>query len=66
MSHLQVVKGLYRVRIVVPPALRPIIGKATTFLPAIQDKKFFVTHWMDCIKEDPTVKSQALNGTYRD
>jgi hypothetical protein len=47
-------------------ALRPIIGKGATFLPSIQDKKFFVTHWMDCLKDDPTVKSQALNGTYRD
>lgn len=27
MSHLQMVKGLYRVRIVVPPALRPVIGR---------------------------------------
>jgi DNA N-6-adenine-methyltransferase (Dam) len=27
MSHLQCVKGLYRVRIVVPPVLRPIIGR---------------------------------------
>lgn len=27
MSHLQLVNGRYRVRIVVPPALRPIIGR---------------------------------------
>jgi hypothetical protein len=27
MSYLQLVNGRYRVRIVVPPALRPIIGK---------------------------------------
>jgi hypothetical protein len=29
MSHLQLVKGVYRVRIVVPPALRPIIGQGS-------------------------------------
>lgn len=27
MDHLQLVNGVYRVRIVVPPALRPLIGK---------------------------------------
>jgi hypothetical protein len=30
-------------------ALRPWIGKADTFLPA--EKKFFVSHWLDCIKQ---------------
>jgi hypothetical protein len=29
-------------------ALRPIIGRANTFLPAATDKKFFVSHWLDC------------------
>ena len=29
-------------------ALRPILGKADTFLPA--EKKFFVAHWADCLK----------------
>ena len=33
-------------------ALRPIIGKANTFLPT--EKKFFITHWADCMKETPT------------
>jgi hypothetical protein len=28
-------------------ALRPLIGTADTWLPA--KKKFFVTHWLDCI-----------------
>jgi hypothetical protein len=28
-------------------ALRPILGKADTFLP--QDKKFFLAHWGDCL-----------------
>jgi hypothetical protein len=30
-------------------ALRPWIGKADTFLPV--EKKFFVSHWLDCIKQ---------------
>jgi hypothetical protein len=29
-------------------ALRPIIGRADTFLPT--EKKFFGTHWSDCLK----------------
>jgi len=29
-------------------ALRPIIGTADTFLP--QEKKFFVSHWVNCLK----------------
>jgi hypothetical protein len=29
-------------------ALRPLVGSAPTFLPAT--KKFFVTHWSDCLK----------------
>lgn len=28
-------------------ALRPIVGKADTFLP--KEKKFFLTHWSDCL-----------------
>jgi hypothetical protein len=33
-------------------ALRPIIGKADTFLPT--QKKFFVTHWADSMKAPST------------
>jgi hypothetical protein len=29
-------------------ALRPLVDTASTFLP--KDKKFFVTHWADCLK----------------
>jgi len=29
-------------------ALRPIIGTTDTFLPA--EKKFFVSHWVECLK----------------
>jgi hypothetical protein len=29
-------------------ALRPILGKADTFLPT--EKKFFINHWIDCLK----------------
>jgi hypothetical protein len=31
-------------------ALRPWVGKADTFLPV--EKKFFVSHWLDCIKQN--------------
>jgi len=37
-------------------ALRPIVGKSSTFLP--QDKKFFVTHWGDCLNAEPAPKLQ--------
>ena len=30
-------------------ALRPIIGKADTFLPT--EKKFFISHWVDCLRQ---------------
>lgn len=32
-------------------ALRPLIGRADTFLPENTDKKFFLTHWGDCIDD---------------
>jgi hypothetical protein len=32
-------------------ALRPIVGTADTFLP--QEKKFFLSHWGDCLKSSP-------------
>ncbi|HSU53814.1 MAG TPA: hypothetical protein VLT36_07155 [Candidatus Dormibacteraeota bacterium] len=33
-------------------ALRPIVGKADTLLP--KQKKFFLTHWGDCLNARPT------------
>jgi hypothetical protein len=39
-------------------ALRPIVGKADTFLPT--EKKFFVTHWQDCLKS-PKQASRSLS-----
>jgi hypothetical protein len=32
-------------------ALRPMVGKASTFLPS--EKKFFVTYWGECLNETP-------------
>jgi len=32
-------------------ALRPLLGQADTLLP--QEKKFFLAHWMDCLRETP-------------
>ncbi|HXT40394.1 MAG TPA: hypothetical protein VN887_10255, partial [Candidatus Angelobacter sp.] len=40
-------------------AVRPLIGKADTLLPV--EKKFFVSHWMDCLKQ--TYDSEANRGT---
>jgi len=37
--------------------LRPVLGKADTFLPV--EKKFFLGHWVDCLKS--SVKSEARN-----
>jgi hypothetical protein len=37
-------------------ALRPIVGTANTFLPT--EKKFFLTHWGDCLKNPPRNSSQ--------
>jgi hypothetical protein len=30
-------------------ALRPIIGRSNTLLPAASDKKFFLGYWLDCL-----------------
>ena len=38
-------------------ALRPIIGKADTFLPSAQDKKLFLVHWSDCVNGDSNKKT---------
>ena len=40
-------------------ALRPIIGKSETFLPA--EKKFFLAHWGECMKVDELGKSKSRN-----
>lgn len=31
-------------------ALRPIVGRAKTFLPPATEKKFFIGHWVDCFE----------------
>lgn len=31
-------------------ALRPTVGKADTFLPQPTEKKFFLSHWADCLR----------------
>jgi hypothetical protein len=35
-------------------ALRPIVGTAPTFLPT--QKKFFITHWVDCLSDTAQAK----------
>lgn len=37
-------------------ALRPIVGRSKTFLPAADDKRFFISHWMDCLGGPDEVK----------
>lgn len=32
-------------------AVRPIVGTADTILPGLQEKKFFLGHWLDCLDE---------------
>jgi len=32
-------------------ALRPLVGRADRFLPGEGEKKFFLTHWGDCLDE---------------
>lgn len=46
-------------------ALRPIIGRSNTFLPAANDKKFFVGHWMDCISAEENTPGQTNSTAYR-
>ena len=46
-------------------ALRPIIGKSDHFLPAADDKMFFVTHWMQCMDTDQE-KDTSRTGSPRD
>jgi len=38
-------------------ALRPIVGRADTFLPT--EKKFFLSHWFQCIDEASTTRSKS-------
>ena len=33
-------------------ALRPLVGKGTSFLPSPDEKKFFLSYWGECLKED--------------
>jgi hypothetical protein len=41
-------------------ALRPLVGKSPTFFPV--EKKFFVTHWGDCLKaEQPASRRTAAD-----
>lgn len=42
-------------------ALRPIIGKADRFLPGPTQKKFFVSHWADCLRATDTEKHARPN-----
>src|SRR5437667_1160004 len=44
-------------------ALRPWIGKADTFLPT--EKKFFVSHWLDCIKQSKASGPSQNNAASR-
>lgn len=39
--------------------LRPLVGKSPTFFPA--EKKFFITHWGDCLKAEQTPGQRAAD-----
>jgi hypothetical protein len=54
--HLLVWCGIFTVvTLQMTSSLRPILGKANTFLP--QEKKFFLTHWMDSMSENMPSRS---------
>jgi len=36
-------------------ALRPIVGRADTFIP--EEKKFFLTHWFQCLEKSDWERS---------
>ena len=40
-------------------ALRPIVGKSKHFLPAADDKEFFVTHWINCVNAETDTNAPA-------
>ncbi len=44
-------------------ALRPIVGTADSLLP--REKKFFLSHWADCIKAGPRVTPDTGEGAAR-
>jgi len=57
-SHARSSAGLYTwvvifvlVVLQMTTALRPILGTAPTLLPPPEDKKFFLTHWGDCLND---------------
>jgi len=44
-------------------AMRPLIGTADTLLPV--QRRFFVTHWLDCLKQDHDSESSRNDSTTR-
>jgi hypothetical protein len=32
-------------------ALRPLVGTAPTLLPSASEKRFFIGHWLECLKQ---------------
>jgi hypothetical protein len=42
-------------------ALRPIVGRADTFLPEPEKKKFFLTHWFDCMREGERTRQRNID-----
>ncbi len=45
-------------------AIRPIVGTSDSFFPA--EKKFFITHWIDCLKSPNDGQPPALHPISRD
>jgi len=41
-------------------ALRPLVGTADTLLPGSKEKKFFLTHWSECLRQPAPEGRQAL------
>ena len=44
-------------------SLRPWMGKADAFLPT--EKKFFVSHWLECIKQSHDLGARQIDSASR-
>lgn len=47
-------------------ALRPIVGRADTFLPPATEKKFFIGHWIDCMNSPSTPPRKPVEARTND
>src|SRR5882724_317997 len=53
------IMGFLLVALQMPTALRPIVGRPKTLLPAATEKKFFIGYWLDCVSAEMDKPEQA-------